>query len=295
MIRSAFCFVTASIVAFGQSAETAQTLLKTYCQGCHNDQSKTASFSLDAVRTADVATHAEALEKVLRKIRTGEMPPPGLPRPKAAASTALARWLEVELDQNIAKHPNPGAPAAHRLNRAEYANAIRDLLALDLEHSASLPADDSGYGFDNIGSVLTMSPLLLEKYMTTARRVSRQALGTTKLSPLVEKFTAARSGTSDTGDELPLATRNGLTLKHYFPADAEYLFTVRVRGNPDPTLPPAKLDVRVDGVRTKLFDAVYNNAEESQNSRNFEVRVPLKAGVHTIGASFLAETIERLK
>ena len=125
--------------------------------------------------------------------------------------------------------------------------------------------------------------------MTTARRVSRQALGTTKLSPVVEKFTAARTGTSDTGDDLPLATRNGLTMRHYFPADAEYLFTVRVRGNADPTLPPAKLDVRVDGVRTKLFDTVYNNAEESQNSRNFEVRVPLKAGVHVLGASFLAE------
>ncbi len=289
MFRPVFCFVTATIAAFGQNAETVQTVLKTYCQGCHNDQTKTASFSLDAVRTADVATHAEALEKVLRKIRTGEMPPPGLPRPKPEAAAAAAQWLEGQLDQNIARHPNPGTPAAHRLNRAEYANAVRDLLALDLDHSASLPADDSGYGFDNIGSVLTVSPLLLEKYMTTARRVSRQALGTTKLSPLVEKFTAARTGTSDTGDDLPLATRNGLTIKHYFPADAEYLFTVRVRGNADPTLPPAKLDVRVDGVRTKLFDTVYSNAEESQNSRNFEVRVPLKAGVHTLGASFLAE------
>ncbi len=290
MLRLHFSLFIAASAVFAQDAATVQTALNQYCQGCHNDQSRMAGFSLQGVSTTDLAAHAGKLEKVLRKLKTGEMPPKGLPRPKPEANAAMATWLETRLDENIRKYPNPGSPTVHRLNRAEYANAVRDLLALDLDHAASLPADDSGYGFDNIGSVLTVSPLLMEKYMTTARRVVRQALGTTKLSPLVEKYTFTRPGASDSGEELPLSLRSGMTIKHYFPADAEYVVTVRVRGNPDPTLPTAKLDVRVDGVRVKLIDTVYSNAEESQATRNFEVRVPLKAGVHSIGAGFLSES-----
>jgi mono/diheme cytochrome c family protein len=289
MLRLPISLFLAAAAVFAQDAATVQTALKQYCQGCHNDQSRVADFSLDGVATADVANHAGKLEKVLRKLKTGEMPPKGLPRPKPEANAALASWLETRLDENIRKFPNPGTPTVHRLNRAEYANAVRDLLDLDLDHAASLPADDSGYGFDNIGSVLTVSPLLMEKYMTTARRVVRQALGTAKQSPVVEKYTFTRPGASDSGEALPLSLRSGMTIKHYFPVDAEYVVTVRVRGNPDPTLPPAKLDVRVDGVRAKLIDTVYSNAEESQATRNSEVRVPLKAGLHTIGAGFLTE------
>lgn len=280
----------AASAVFAQDAATVQTALTQYCQGCHNNKSRTADFSLEGVSTADVAAHAGKFEKVLRKLKTGEMPPKGLPRPKPEANAALAAWLETRLDENVRRFPNPGTPTVHRLNRAEYTNAVRDLFDLDLDHAASLPADDSGYGFDNIGSVLTVSPLLMEKYMATARRVVRQALGTMKLTPVVEKYTFTRPGTSDTGEALPLSVRSGMTIRHYFPVDAEYVVTVRLRGNPDPTLPPAKLDVRVDGARWKLIDAAYSNAEESQASRNFELTIPLTAGFHSIGAGFLAES-----
>jgi mono/diheme cytochrome c family protein len=281
-------FAASAVLA--QDAATVQTALQQYCQGCHNNQSRTAGFSLEGVSTTDLASHAGKLEKVLRKLKTGEMPPKGLPRPKPEANAALAAWLETRLDENIRRFPNPGTPTVHRLNRAEYTNAVRDLFDLDLDHAASLPADDSGYGFDNIGSVLTVSPLLMEKYMATARRVVRQALGTMKLTPVVEKYTFARPGASDSGEALPLSVRSGMAIRHYFPVDGDYVVTVRVRGNPDPTLPAAKLDVRLDGARWKLIDTVYSNAEESQASRNFEVPLTLKAGFHEIGAAFLTES-----
>ena len=281
-------FAASAVLA--QDAATVQTALQQYCQGCHNNQSRTAGFSLEGVSTTDLASHAGKLEKVLRKLKTGEMPPKGLPRPKPEANAALAAWLETRLDENIRRFPNPGTPTVHRLNRAEYTSAVRDLFDLDLDHAASLPADDSGYGFDNIGSVLTVSPLLMEKYMATARRVVRQALGTMKLTPVVEKYTFARPGASDSGEALPLSVRSGMAIRHYFPVDGDYVVTVRVRGNPDPTLPAAKLDVRLDGARWKLIDTVYSNAEESQASRNFEVPLTLKAGFHEIGAAFLTES-----
>ena len=185
------------------------------------------------------------------------MPPAGMPRPDAATYTALTSWLETELDRNALAHPNPGAPAVHRLNRAEYRNAVRDLLDLDLDHSANLPPDDSGYGFDNIGDVLTVSPLHMEKYLANARRIARLAIGTLKPSSALERFTPPRGTANDSIDALPLNERGGILIHRYFPFDAEYSILVRVRGNPGPGMPPAKLDLRVDGQRVKLYDADY--------------------------------------
>ena len=217
------------------------------------------------------------------------MPPAVMPKPDAATFTALTSWLETELDRNAAAHPNPGAPAIHRLNRAEYRNAVRDLLALDLDHSANLPPDDSGYGFDNIGDVLTVSPLHMEKYLANARRISRLAMGTLKPSSALERFTPPRGAANDPIDALPLNERGGVLLRRYFPFDAEYSILVRVRGNPGPGMPPAKLDLRIDGQRVKLFDADIDIAEANQGTRNFQLRLPVKAGSHEIGAAFLAE------
>ena len=259
-------------------------MIARYCAGCHNDKLKTAGVSLTSVHTADAAASAATLERVLRKVRTGEMPPLGLPKPDDAARASFVSYVEAQLDRVSAAKPNPGAPAIHRLNRAEYSNAVRDLLALDLDHSASLPADDSGYGFDNIGDALTVSPLHMEKYMNAARRVSRLAVGTLKPSPSIERFNAGRGGTGDT-DGLPLAERNGIVFKRYFPVDAEYSILVRVRGNP----PPARLDLRIDGKRAKLFEVAISAAEAEQGSRNYELRLPMKAGMHTLGAGFLSE------
>ncbi|MBI1786045.1 MAG: DUF1592 domain-containing protein [Acidobacteria bacterium] len=291
-----FRFVLSSIAAAasltGQSAApaaAAQTLVNRYCLGCHNDKLKTASVSLEGLPAASAGAEAKTWEKVLSKVRTGEMPPLGLPKPDAASSASFLTWLEAELDRAARARPNPGAPSIHRLNRAEYGNAVRDLLGLDIDHSSGLPADDSGYGFDNIGEVLTVSPLHMEKYMSTARRVSRLALGTAELKPAVEKFTTGRGAASDSSDELPLNVRGGIVVRRYFPASAEYSFLVRLRGNPSQAMPPPQLDLRLDGKRVKLFDASISAAEEAQYTRNFEIRLPLAAGMHTVGAGLLNE------
>ena len=163
------------------------------------------------------------------------------------------------MTQRGAAHPNPGAPAIHRLNQAEYSNAIRDLLGLDMDNSAGLPADDSGYGFDNIGEVLTVSPLHMEKYVSSARRISRLAVGTLKASAAIEKF-PAKIPQNDSLDEMPINERGEVLLRRYFPFDAEYSILVRVRGNPAPGLPAPKLDVRLDGKRVKLIDAEIDTA-----------------------------------
>jgi mono/diheme cytochrome c family protein len=270
-------------------AQTHQKLLNRYCVACHNDQVKTAGIAITSLKTTAIPADAAPWEKVLRKVRTGEMPPVGAPQPDKAAALSLSTWLEGELDRNGAAQPNPGAPAIHRLNRAEYSNAVRDLLALDLDNAASLPADDSGYGFDNIGSVLTVSPLHMEKYMSTARRVSRLAMGNVKSKPAIEKYSPTAATNGETGGELPLTVRGGIVVRPYFPVEAEYSIMVRVRGNPSSALPPPKLDLRVDGKRIQLLDVAINAAEEAQISRNVEIRVPLKPGKHTIGAGLLPE------
>src|SRR5689334_24472753 len=266
MLRVAVGIFASSLFLFGQNADPASALITRYCVGCHNDKLKTAGVSLSALRPSDVGPDGATWEKVLRKVRTGEMPPLGLPAPDAESRASFTRWLEGKLDHASAAAPNPGAPAIHRLNRAEYSNAVRDLLALDLDHAESLPPDDSGYGFDNIGDVLTVSPLHMEKYMSTARRVSRLALGTLKAKPTMEKISGGRGAAAEAADELPLSERGGIVVRRYFPLDAEYSFTVRMRGAPDPNAPGPKLDVRVDGRRVKLFDVNINAAEEAQDT-----------------------------
>jgi len=175
----------ASVVA---SADSPRALVDQYCVACHNDRLKTAGMSLQTLDFAKAGDHADVLERMLRKVRSGEMPPAGRPRPDAAAASAFTAWLENTLDLSAAAHPNPGRPAVHRLNRAEYSNAIRDLLALDIKPGAWLPIDDSGYGFDNIGDVLSTSPALLERYLSAAGKVSRLAVGDLKLKPAVDTF-----------------------------------------------------------------------------------------------------------
>src|SRR5215471_15023739 len=140
-----------------------RTLIEENCVACHDQKTKTAGVSLEGLNFNDVGENEALWERVLRKVRTGQMPPPGVPRLEAADRTAFVRWLEGALDRAASLNPDPGRPTVHRLNRNEYSNAIRDLLAVDVKPGAALPVDDSGYGFDNIGEVLTISPALLEK------------------------------------------------------------------------------------------------------------------------------------
>src|SRR5258707_2495289 len=165
-----------------------------YCVACHNQKALTAGVSLEGINITDAGANASILERVLRKVRTGEMPPAGMPRPAATASDEFIKSLEEALDRAAAANPNPGRPAVHRLNRAEYSNAIRDVLALDIQPGSALPVDDSGYGFDNIGDVLSISPALLEKYMSAARLISRLAVGNTNIKPSVEDLSGRRDG-----------------------------------------------------------------------------------------------------
>jgi hypothetical protein len=259
-----------------------------YCVTCHNDKLRTAGLSLTNVNSAPPDT----LEKVLRKLRAGEMPPAGMPSPDAATRSSVVHSLETQLDKAAAEHPNPGAPGIHRLNRAEYRNAVRDLVGLDMDHGASLPPDDSGYGFDNIADVLTVSPLHMEKYLASARHIARLALGTLKPSVSSEKIFPASGTANDSIDVLPPRERGGILFRRYFPFDAEYSFLLRVRGNPAPGLPPAKLDVRIDGRRVRLFDAAIDTAEANQGTRNFQLRLTLTAGDHIVGAGFLTESVK---
>jgi cytochrome c551/c552 len=261
-------------------------LIPKYCGGCHNAKVKTAGIALDSA--APVSDDAGVWEKALRKLRGGEMPPPGLPRPSQEESKAFTRWLESELDRAAADHPNPGRPAIHRLNRAEYTNAVRDLLGLDVNVAADFPPDDSGYGFDNIADVLSVSPMLMEKYLAAAGRVSRLAVGNIKAAAAIDQVQINRKvrQTDRISDDLPFGSRGGAIVQRYFPLNAEYAIRVRVRGNGS----PAKLDFRLDGRRVRLLDALISEREEDEESRKYEVRLPVKAGSRNIAVTFLRES-----
>jgi len=217
---------SAQTPAFNPSAFTEQ-----YCLACHDDTSRVAGISFESIDWSNPGKSAETLEKAVRKVGTGEMPPAGMPHPSAAAAAAFTGWLVDSLDKYAAAHPNPGRPAIHRLNRAEYSNAIRDLLALDTKPGELLPVDDSGYGFDNIGDVLSVSPSLLERYMSVARRVSRTAVGDLSLKPSDEEFLNAMKNAKDrVSDDLPFDSAGGMSVHYYFPLDAEYIIRIKMTG-----------------------------------------------------------------
>lgn len=279
-----------------------RALLDNYCATCHNQRARTAGLTLDTMDLSAVAEGAPVWEKVAHKLRAGAMPPPGMPRPEAAAVSALITWLETELDRAAAAQPNPGRPAIHRLNRAEYANAIRDLLALDIDVESRLPADDSGYGFDNIGDVLTVSPLLLERYLSAAATISRQAVGDPSLSPTSTEYEVppATVQTERESRDLPVGSRGGIAVRHQFPLDAEYVITVRLQRGKDATTilgtsHERQLDIRLDGARLGLFTVGgpgSGEAAQGDIDEGLEVRVPVKAGPHLVASAFVKDTVK---
>ena len=240
-------------------------LVEKTCVSCHNDKLKTAGLSLQGVDLEDVPARADVWEKVLRKVQSGDMPPPtARARPEPAEAAAFAAFLESTLDGAARVKPNPGRAAVHRLNRAEYSNAIRDLLAVDIKPGEWLPVDDSGYGFDNIADVLSTSPALLERYMSAARRVSRLAVGDLGLKPTEELYDARRdplkgSRNERLSDDLPFDSRAGISIQHYFPVDAEYEFEVR-------------------------FVGVLPTGDEAE-TYPYRFRAPIKAGLHRVGVT----------
>jgi mono/diheme cytochrome c family protein len=300
-------------VAAEDAAASARALLNRYCVGCHNERLKTANLVLENADLTHIAAGAETWEKVLRKVKTGAMPPMTAARPARAAADAFAGWLQQSLDRAAGERPNPGRPAIHRLNRAEYANAIRDLLGLEIDSRALLPTDDAGYGFDNIADVLSVSPGLFERYMSAARKISRLAVGDPATKPVVETYSAPKYFVqSDRADErLPFGSRGGIAIRHYFPLDGEYSLKVRlqrtwrdeIRGIAE----PHQLQVRVDRALVKSFrvggegpratwlpgQAVPNPTEYELNAdAGLEVRFAAKAGERIVGITFVKQPAE---
>ncbi|MGB6943866.1 MAG: DUF1592 domain-containing protein [Bryobacteraceae bacterium] len=216
-----------------QQISPQHALINQYCVTCHNEKAKTAGLMLDRLAPdldrAGVGPHAETWEKVVRKLRVGAMPPQGMPRPDRATMDSLAGYIETSLDRAAAAAPNPGQPVLHRLNRTEYANAIRDLLDLDVDASDLLPTDDSSFGFDNIGSVLGVSPALIERYLLASGKVSRLAVGDPKIDPIVDTYRVRADLTQNEHIEgLPLGTRGGVLIHHDFPLDGDYVIKVKL-------------------------------------------------------------------
>ena len=307
--------LTITLALFGQTANTQRTspaaiaspeaeraLIARYCLGCHSQNAKKAGMepalriTLDNLDPEHVEKNPEEWERVVRKVRAGMMPPSGLPRPDAATYEAMTEWLETELDRHAVTHVPP--PGLHRMNRTEYANAIRDLLALEIDPSKYLPSDDSTRGFDNIAGALSLSPALLEAYVSAAAKISQMAMG---------RVTAATETVyrvpEDTSQELhiegmPFGTRGGMKIEHEFPADGEYGFSVYPinKGNMDLNtafgdIKDEKLDLLIDGERVKLFDWDKDVARGNAVRNGTDpVKVPLKAGRHTVIVTFLETT-----
>jgi mono/diheme cytochrome c family protein len=245
---------------------SARKVLNQYCGYCHNQKLKTAGVMFDSLDTARIGPDAATWERVLRKLNAGEMPPPKMPRPKPETVTSFTSWLRGELDKEAAVHPNPGHPTIHRLNRAEYSNAIRDLLAIDVQPGERLPVDDSGYGFDNIADVLSLSPMLIERYMSVGRQVARSAVGDVSIKPETNLYTVGKASRKGrVSDDLPFDSSGGLSISYDFPVDGEYVFKMKT---------PASSQM-ADGFPTE--------------PHFFEVRIPVKAGVRTVGVTFQAE------
>jgi mono/diheme cytochrome c family protein len=284
-----------------------RVMLDRYCVGCHNDRAKTGGLTLQKIDVDHVGDDAAVWEKVLQKLETNAMPPVGRPRPDHEAVGQFTSWLETSLDSAAAANPNPGQPGVHRLNRTEYVNAIRDVLALKIDGAALLPADTSGYGFDNIADVLSVSPGLLDRYMIAAQTVSRIAVGDPSIRPVVDQYKQLELLRQEdrVDEDLPFGTRGGVVADHNFPVDAEYTIHVRLQRTLDSVIRGVNeqnvLEVYLDGSLLKQFTIYCQPNRKGGTSQNdglleacaqnadadLEVRLPVKAGPHRVGAAFL--------
>ena len=274
----------------GNEGERQAAVVSGNCFDCHNATEQVGGLNLEAHPFDAVARDAEIWETAIRKLRAGLMPPAdGGPTLERGERDALVAWLENEIDRNA--EPHVPAPGLHRLNRTEYTNAIRDLLALNIDATTFLPADDSSHGFDNMAGTLTTSPALMEAYLSAAGKISRLAIGTETAATLAV-FDAPHDTSQNSYIEgLPFGTRGGMLIEHEFPADGNYVFTVKgmtgyftaVLGN----VKGEKLEVTIDGARVYLYDWDSEIAtQEGNGGRTPEI--PIKAGFHRVGVTFIA-------
>jgi hypothetical protein len=274
---------------------------KVYCDTCHFGPKARAKLNIESLDLAHLDANGETWEKILRKLRSREMPPVGMPRPTEAAYQRLVASIENERGRVADVKPNPGRPTLHRLNRTEYANAIRDLLSLEIDVSEMLPADDIGYGFDNIGDVLQVSPVLLERYLSVARKISKQAVGDMSLQPAYQTYTVHHALTqSDRLSDGAAGSRGGTTIRHFFPVDGEYEISIALQRSRDDEYlgfeRERKLDLRLDDQRLELFTLPKSEKKivlggGTPPDAKLKVRLAIKAGEREIGASFLKDTV----
>jgi Protein of unknown function (DUF1592)/Protein of unknown function (DUF1588)/Protein of unknown function (DUF1587)/Protein of unknown function (DUF1585)/Protein of unknown function (DUF1595) len=308
LVLSIVISLTAALSQNAQAPEATQVraTVDRYCVGCHNSRAKTPATAsgvvLDRADLNQVASDPALWEKVARKLRTGSMPPEGAPRPDQATHDALLGFVTSRLDRAAIERPNPGRASVHRLNRAEYANSIRDLLALEVDPAALLPPDDSADGFDNIADVLNLSPALLERYLSAAAKISAIAVGSPKITANSETY-RVRGDMSQAEhiEGTPLGTRGGVSALHTFPLDAEYVIRVKlvetnlgtIRGLQEEN----KLEIAVEGQRVMLapvggtddYMESGNNATNIVNAlySRLQARVAVRAGQRKVTAAFL--------
>jgi hypothetical protein len=304
LVVAASFVVALSTPNFAQQTNAKQ-LLDRYCVTCHSQRQKdrgNVPIALDNVNLSNVSADAELWEKVVRKVRAGVMPPAGSPRPDPAASRDLVSTLESQLDASATANPNPGRPLIHRLNRTEYANAIRDLFGLEIDAASLLPPDDSAYGFDNIADALGVSPLLQERYLAAAMKIGALAVGSRHMTPGSETYRIRQDLSQDQHiDGMPLGTTGGTRVRHNFPLDGEYVFQAKlyrtnlniVRGLDT----PHEVEFTVDGQRVHLttfggrqdLEALFEKPTDTGDAVDgrMRVRVPVKAGMHDVTVAFI--------
>jgi hypothetical protein len=282
-----------SCCAYGQSQQAVADALRKYCVTCHNSTAKTAGVVIDPAALSQPGNNAEIWERAIRQLRAKTMPPVGMPRPDSATYDQVASYLETALDREAAAGPNPGdLPNLHRLTRTEYKNAIRDLLALDnlpkeMDYTLLLPADNASSGFDNIADLLYMSPVVMERYLDAASKISRLAVGDPAIPLMVNIHQLPLEEPQDSRvDELPFGTRGGLAVHSYFPLDAEYEFQVEIAGA---AREAHQLEVTVDGERKGLISIGGGRGGRGGGGPT-QFRIPVKAGPRLIGVTFIQHT-----
>jgi hypothetical protein len=314
-----------SSVSVTRTALSRQAFLERYCLTCHNERLRTGGLALDSLDSAKPHANAEVWERVVAKLRARTMPPPTAPRPDAATYQAVVAQLEADIDRAWERNPNPGRiNAVHRLNRSEYNNAVRDLFALDVDVRSLLPGDETAdASFDNVADVLSISTAHLERYLSVARYVTRLAVGLPPPAPAVQSFDVPLHVVQDErqSEDLPFGSRGGIAVRYTFPVDGDYRIRVRLRRQYQDYVMgmgwPQQLDLRLDGTLVKRFtvggaapgrpaaasyagdgEPGFAGAPEWERymqleaDAGLEIAVPVQAGPHTIGVSFVRELWE---
>ncbi len=298
------CLAISAMAANAATENPAREVVNKYCVSCHNAKLKTAGLALDRIDAENPYNSQEIWEKVIVKLRSRAMPPPKLPRPDNATYDKVAAYLESEIDRAAAAHLNPGHSASlHRLNRAEYANAVRDLIAVDVDAQAMLPPDEQAFGFENNAEALSMQPALLDRYVSAASAIARRAVGDSTIPPAFVRYGALKGSANDQtylrqtdrlGEDFPLGSKGGVAARHYFPVDGEYVIKLRLQRTWDTVIRglnvPTQFEIRLDGKR--VWQLTLGGEKTSRNSDSggdepLQVRLPVNAGPHDVMATML--------